>query len=80
MDRRSRDETSRSGAISHWDVMTVDEPKAMPVAEWALPDCVLLLWVFGPSHLARVLSLWLRGDFFQGDLPGTSSVHSTRAC
>jgi hypothetical protein len=60
--------------------MTVDELKAMPVAEWALPDCVLLLWVFRPPHLASVLSLWLRGDFFQGDLPGTSSVHSMRAC
>ena len=29
------------GAISHYDVMTVDELEAMPVAEWALPDCVL---------------------------------------
>ena len=50
------------GAISHYDVMTVDELESMLVAEWALPDCVLLLWVPGPTP-CKGLSLWLHGDF-----------------
>jgi hypothetical protein len=33
--------------------MTVDELEAMPVAEWALSDCALLLWVPGPHTLRR---------------------------
>lgn len=39
------------GAVSHYDVMTFDELKSLPVGDWALPDCVLLLWVPGPHTL-----------------------------
>jgi hypothetical protein len=45
------------GAISHYDTMTFDEIKALPVSDWASPDCALpLLWVPGP-HLMQGLQL-----------------------
>jgi N6-adenosine-specific RNA methylase IME4 len=35
-------------ASQHYDVMTLDGIKALPVAELAAPDCVLFLWVSDP--------------------------------
>ena len=54
------------GAISHYDVMTVDELESMPVAEWALPDCVLLLWVPGPHTLQGLELMAAWGFSFKG--------------
>lgn len=48
------------GAVSHYDVMTVEEIKAMPVADYAAKDCVLFLWVTD-THLPvafDVLAAW----------------------
>jgi N6-adenosine-specific RNA methylase IME4 len=57
--------TGRS-AISHYDCMTFDELKAMPVEDWALPDCVLMLWVPGPHTLQglQLMNAW--GFTFKG--------------
>src|SRR6516164_9681694 len=46
--------------------MTVDELEAMPVAEWALPDCVLLLWVPGPHTLQGLELMAAWGFSFKG--------------
>jgi N6-adenosine-specific RNA methylase IME4 len=35
-------------AEAHYDCMSLTDIKALPVAEWAAPDCVLLLWVTDP--------------------------------
>ncbi len=35
-------------ASAWYDCMTLDEIKAMPVKQWANPDCVLLMWVTDP--------------------------------
>lgn len=35
-------------ADAHYDSMTLDEIKAMPVADWVAPDAVLLLWATDP--------------------------------
>jgi N6-adenosine-specific RNA methylase IME4 len=44
----------------HYDVMTLEEIKALPVAELAAPDCALFFWVID-THLAMaldVISAW----------------------
>lgn len=33
---------------AHYDCMTLEDIKALPVAEWAADDCVLLLWATDP--------------------------------
>jgi N6-adenosine-specific RNA methylase IME4 len=33
---------------AHYDCMTLDDIKALPVAEWAADDCALLLWTTDP--------------------------------
>lgn len=33
---------------AHYDCMTLDDIKALPVADWAADDCVLLLWTTDP--------------------------------
>jgi N6-adenosine-specific RNA methylase IME4 len=33
---------------AHYDCMTLDDIKALPVADWAAEDCVLLLWTTDP--------------------------------
>ncbi|MBK8908179.1 MAG: DNA methyltransferase [Rhodospirillales bacterium] len=33
---------------AHYDCMTLEHIKALPVAEWAADDCVLLLWATDP--------------------------------
>ena len=35
-------------AEAHYDCMTLSDIKALPVAEWASDDCVLLLWATDP--------------------------------
>jgi len=35
-------------AKRHYGVMTLDDIKAMPVADWAARDCALFLWVLDP--------------------------------
>ena len=35
-------------AEAHYDCMSLADIKALPVAEWAAPDCVLLLWATDP--------------------------------
>jgi N6-adenosine-specific RNA methylase IME4 len=35
-------------AEAHYDCMTIDDIKAMPVADYAAPDCVLFLWITNP--------------------------------
>ena len=47
-------------AEAHYDCMSLDEIKALPVAAWAAPDAVLLMWATDP-FLARsldVLAAW----------------------
>jgi N6-adenosine-specific RNA methylase IME4 len=33
---------------AYYDCMTLNDIKALPVAEWAAPDCVLLMWATDP--------------------------------
>ena len=35
-------------AEAHYDTMSLDEVKALPVAEWAADDAILLLWATDP--------------------------------
>jgi N6-adenosine-specific RNA methylase IME4 len=35
-------------AEAHYDCMTLDDIRALPVAEWAADDCVLFLWTTDP--------------------------------
>ena len=35
-------------AEAHYDCMSLADIKALPVGEWAAPDCVLLLWTTDP--------------------------------
>ena len=35
-------------AEAHYDCMSLEEIKALPVAEWAADDCVLLMWATDP--------------------------------
>jgi len=39
-----------------YEVMTIDDMKALPVADLAAKDCVLLMWVIG-SHLDQAIEL-----------------------
>ena len=66
------------GAISHYDVMTVDELESMPVAEWALPDCVLLLWVPGPHTLQGLELMAAWGSSIKGT--GFVWIKTNRTC
>ena len=58
--------------------MTVDELEAMPVAEWALPDCVLLLWVPGPHTLQGLELMAAWGFSFKGT--GFVWIKTNRTC
>ena len=35
-------------AEAHYDCLGLPEIMALPVAEWAAPDCVLLMWTTDP--------------------------------
>lgn len=43
-------------AEAHYDCLTLDEIKALPVATWAAPDAVLLMWATDPL-LPRALDV-----------------------
>lgn len=47
-------------AEAHYDCLTLDEIKALPVAEWAAPDAVLLMWATDPllPRALEVLGAW----------------------
>ena len=48
--------TPHRGVHEHYDVMTQDAMKAMPVADFAAPDCALFMWVVD-SHFVDALEL-----------------------
>jgi N6-adenosine-specific RNA methylase IME4 len=47
-------------AEAHYDCMTLDDIKALPVAEWAAPDAVLLMWATDPllRRALEVIEAW----------------------
>jgi N6-adenosine-specific RNA methylase IME4 len=47
-------------AEAHYDVMTLADIKALPVADWAARDCVLLLWTTDPllEKALEVVRAW----------------------
>jgi N6-adenosine-specific RNA methylase IME4 len=47
-------------AEAYYDAMSIDDICALPVAQWALPDCVLFLWITKPQlmNAQRVLDAW----------------------
>lgn len=47
-------------AEAHYDCLSLDEIKALPVAEWAAPDAVLLLWATDPllPRALEVITAW----------------------
>lgn len=47
-------------AEAHYDCMSLDAIKALPVANWAAPDCVLFLWATDPLLPAAldVIASW----------------------
>lgn len=53
-----RDGTPHRGAHDHYAVMGRDALAALPVADLALPDCALFMWVVD-SHLDEALALAL---------------------
>lgn len=52
----------------HYETMSLDEMRALPVSEWAAKDCALIMWVVG-SHLPDALALGAAWGFtFKTDL------------
>lgn len=47
-------------AERHYPTMSLDQIKALPVAEWAAPDCALFLWAADPLLPAalQVIQAW----------------------
>ena len=47
-------------AEAHYDCMAPADIKALPVAEWAAPDCALFLWATDPSlpQALDVIASW----------------------
>jgi hypothetical protein len=47
-------------AEAHYDCLTIDEIKALPVARWAARDAVLLLWATDPllRRALEVIEAW----------------------
>lgn len=47
-------------AEAHYDCMSLEEIKILPVAEWAAADCVLLMWVTDPMlpKAIEVMGTW----------------------
>jgi N6-adenosine-specific RNA methylase IME4 len=47
-------------AEAHYDCMSLDEVKALPVAEWAADDAILLLWATDPllDRALEVIRAW----------------------
>ena len=50
---------SRS-AENHYDVMNLDDIKRLPIAQHAMDDCVLLLWVTDPmlQYAFEIITAW----------------------
>ncbi len=46
--RPIRDKGKGRSAEAYYDCMSLDDIKALPVADWAADDCVLLLWTTDP--------------------------------
>ncbi|MGL5225790.1 MAG: MT-A70 family methyltransferase [Aeromonas sp.] len=46
--------TSRGGAERHYGTMSLDELKAMNVADYAAKDCCLMMWTTGPQLEASI--------------------------
>jgi N6-adenosine-specific RNA methylase IME4 len=51
---------SPDGPLGHYATMTLSDIKALPVADLAAPDCVLLLWAIDPMlpHALEVGAAW----------------------
>ncbi|KZN65063.1 adenine methylase [Pseudoalteromonas luteoviolacea CPMOR-1] len=49
-----------SGAAHHYDTMSVEELKAMPVESLAADDCILVMWYVGamPEEAITVVKAW----------------------
>jgi N6-adenosine-specific RNA methylase IME4 len=47
-------------AEAHYSCMSLAEIKALPVADWAAPDCALFLWISNPSlpQALEVIQAW----------------------
>jgi N6-adenosine-specific RNA methylase IME4 len=47
-------------AERHYDCMSLPEIEAIPVADWAAPDCALFLWTIDPMlpQAMRVMNAW----------------------
>jgi len=47
-------------AEAHYDCLDLDAIKALPVADWAAPDCALLLWATDPllPRALEVIEAW----------------------
>lgn len=47
-------------AVSHYDVMSLDDLKALPVADYAAKDCALFLWAIDPMlpQALDLMSAW----------------------
>jgi N6-adenosine-specific RNA methylase IME4 len=47
-------------AEAHYDCMSLADIKALPVADWAAPDCALFLWATDPSlpQALEVIEAW----------------------
>ena len=47
-------------AEAHYDCLDLDAIKALPVADWAAPDCALLLWTTDPllPRALEVIAAW----------------------
>ena len=47
-------------ADAHYDVMSIEALKALPVSEWAADDCALLLWATSPllPRALEVMAAW----------------------
>lgn len=43
-------------AANHYPTMTDEELRAIPVQDWAAPDCVCFMWTTGP-HLVQAIAL-----------------------
>ena len=70
----SKKGTGRS-AEQHYPVMTPEELKALPVADWAATDCALLMWIVD-SNLEEALELIRAWGFVYGAKNTRTSVIS----
>lgn len=50
----------KKSAKNHYDLMELDDIKALPVKDWAADDCVLLMWACNPmiQHALAVIDAW----------------------